>query len=113
MLRAGKSLLIRECALLLRLIIEWMKTITEDSKPSLGQLVSWSSIIVDTHFIEFVLTKDYHQLMYELQNVTQQQMTLSEKIAELSGPLSVFEGKVSLPKKPDTEKQYTIEALIL
>ena len=113
MLRAAKSLLLKDCAVLLRLIIELTKTTTEDAQPSLEQLVTWSSVLVDSHFIEFVLTKDYHQLLFELQNVTQQQMVLSEKIAELSGPLSVITEKVALPKRPETEKQYTIEALIL
>jgi hypothetical protein len=79
--------------------------------PSLGKIITWLNMIMDSHFAELVLVKECHPIIREISTATNQQMLICEKLEGITGYLQQFIQKMPLPEMHKTD--YTIEVLHL
>ena len=81
----------------MKYVHKWIKEFVEESEtqlePTLSELSMWADIILDSHFVDLALNKDNHKELYEFQSSLNSQIRISEKITDLAGILTMFQGK--------------------
>jgi len=77
--------------------------------PTFAQVLDWSSVVIDAHFAQLVLSKEIHPLLKDLQQVVTQEVDCCDKMETLPGRLSQFFTKGTLPTKK--MGSYCIEVL--
>jgi len=79
--------------------------------PTFAQVLDWSSVVLDAHFAQLVLSKEIHPLLRELQVLVAHEVDSCDKMETLPGRLSQFLSKGTLPTKK--MGSYCIEVLVI
>jgi len=79
--------------------------------PTFAQVLDWSSVVLDAHFAQLVLSKEIHPLLRELQVLVAHEVDACDKMETLPGRLSQFLSKGTLPTKK--MGSYCIEVLLI
>jgi len=77
--------------------------------PTHAQILDWTSVILDAHFTQLVLTKEMHPLLKELQSIISEEVDMCDNIETIPGRIIQMRGQKALPtKKMET---YCIEVI--
>ncbi|EDV27686.1 uncharacterized protein TRIADDRAFT_53635 [Trichoplax adhaerens] len=102
---------------LVRYLIYLLKLCIDDKNHRMKAIkqtlvLDWINALLDSHYIQFTLSKDAHQVIKELFQLVQTQIHIYDKIHRLRGFLEYFRGSFSL-SKPKQIQNYSIEVISL
>jgi len=95
--REFKGLTPKETVWMLEFLYKWFVRHYEENSeqllsahdvvPTPKKILSWMSLVIDTHIAEMILTEDCHKTVLDIKNLTQQQIQICENLESVSGYL--------------------------